>query len=99
MHEMGVVDVLAEDGAGEKAVYDFVRNHSKRGRAWQGIDRVRQDVFGVTKESLERTADIWVETALGLEDSDMRIMDRLARAQITRESNGTGSNAGLKSGS
>jgi DSF synthase len=99
MHEMGIVDVLAEDGGGEEAVHDFVRNHSKRGRARQGIDRVRQDVFRITKESLERTADIWVETALGLEDSDMRIMDRLARAQITRESNGTGSNAGLKSGS
>jgi DSF synthase len=88
MHEMGVVDVLAEDGAGEKAVHDFIRNHSKRVNARHGIDRVRQDVFRVTKDSLERTADVWVETALCLEESDLRIMDRLARAQVTRESNG-----------
>jgi DSF synthase len=87
MHEMGVVDVLAENGDGEKAVYDFIKNHSKRMKARQGIDRVRQDVFCITKDSLERTADVWVETALALDDSDLRIMDRLARAQITRESN------------
>ncbi len=99
MHDMGVVDVLAEDGAGEQAVYDFIRNHSKRGKARQGIDRVRQDVFRITKDSMERTADVWVETALGLDDSDMRIMDRLARAQITRESNGARARTDVGSGS
>jgi DSF synthase len=88
MHEMGIVDVLAEDGAGEKAVYDFLRIHSKRWRARQGIDKVRQDVFRVTKESLERTADVWVETALGLGDSDLRMMERLARAQVVKENGG-----------
>lgn len=94
MHEMGVVDVLAEDGAGEKAVYDFVRTHSKRLRARQGIDKVRQDVFRVTKESLERTADVWVETALGLDDIDLRMMERLVRAQIVKENNGNSRGTG-----
>lgn len=94
MHDMGVVDVLADDGAGETAVYDFVRTHSKRLKARQGIDRVRQDVFRITKESLERTADLWVETALALDEIDLRMMERLVRAQIAKENNGDPRNAG-----
>lgn len=99
LFDMGIVDVLAEDGAGEKAVYEFILNHSKRARARQGIDRVRQDVFRVTKESMERTADVWVETALGLTESDMRIMDRLARAQVMRDINDARLRADTGSGS
>lgn len=85
MHAMGVVDVLAEDGAGEKTVYEFIKHHSRRSKARHAISRVRQDVFRVSKQDMERTADIWVDAALGLDDGDLRIMDRLVRAQISRE--------------
>ncbi|MHB1012588.1 MAG: crotonase/enoyl-CoA hydratase family protein [Desulfobacteria bacterium] len=86
LYELGVVDVLAEDGGGEKAVYDFVRDHSRRIKARHGIDAVRQDYSRVTKADLERTADIWVDTALKLDPSDIKIMERLVRAQTTKSS-------------
>jgi len=88
LHEKGVVDILSEDGGGEKAVYEFIKNHSRRIKARQGISKVRQEVFRVAKEELERTADIWVDTALSLDDSDLRIMERLVRAQVAKEGGG-----------
>lgn len=84
LYELGVVDVLAEDGGGEKAVYDFIKDHHRRIKARHGIDAVRQDYSRVTKADLERTADIWVDTALKLDPSDIKIMDRLVRAQTTK---------------
>lgn len=85
MHAMGVVDVLSEDGGGEEAVYEFIRHHSRRSKARRAIGKIRQEVFCVTKEDLERTADIWVDTALSLDDTDLRIMERLVRAQVAKE--------------
>jgi DSF synthase len=86
LYELGVVDVLAEDGGGEKAVYDFIQDHHRRINARHGIDAVRQDYSRVTKADLERTADIWVDTALKLDPSDIKIMDRIVRAQTTKSS-------------
>jgi len=86
LYESGVVDVIAEDGEGEKAVYDFIRDHGRRIKARHGIDAVRRDYSRVTKADLERTADIWVDTALRLDPSDLKIMERLVRAQTTKSS-------------
>jgi DSF synthase len=84
LYELGVVDVLAEEGRGERAVEDFVREHARRSNARQAIGRVRQDVFPVSKESLVRTGELWVETALGLGAADLKIIDRLVKAQVAR---------------
>ncbi|HEY3489528.1 MAG TPA: crotonase/enoyl-CoA hydratase family protein [Candidatus Deferrimicrobiaceae bacterium] len=84
LYEMGVVDVLAEDGEGELAVHEFVREHSRRSNARHAIGQVRQEVFSVTRESLVRTVEIWVETALRLTGADLRVIDRLVRAQVAK---------------
>jgi len=81
LHAMGVVDVLARDGEGEKAVYDFVRARSRRGNAHQAIMSVRHRVHPVPLEELVDVAEIWVDAALGLAPKDLRMMDRLVRAQ------------------
>jgi DSF synthase len=84
MHRMGVVDVLAENGEGERAVYDYIREHSRRRNARNAIAAVRQDVFGVSKELLEKTGERWVKTALSLSDADLRTIDRLVRSQSAK---------------
>jgi DSF synthase len=86
LYELGVVDVVAEDGEGENAVYGFIRDHCRRAKARHGIAAVRQGYYRVTKADLEKTADIWVDTALKLDQSDIRIMDRLVRAQTMKNS-------------
>jgi DSF synthase len=84
LYEMGVVDVLAEDGEGERAVVDFIREHARRGNARRAIGQVRQSVFPVEKEALVRTAELWVETALGLGAADLKMIDRLVKAQSAK---------------
>lgn len=81
LHEMGVVDVLAEDGEGEKAVYDYMAQHSRRRNAYQSVISARQRVHPITLEELTGIGDLWVEAALRLEPKDIRLMERLVRAQ------------------
>src|SRR2546427_602816 len=78
---MGVVDVLAPDGAGEAAVYSFIRKHSKAANGRRAIEMVRREIEPVTREELMRVVEIWADTALRLTERDLRMMDRIVRAQ------------------
>lgn len=81
LHEMGVVDVLAEDGEGEKAVYEYMTQNLRRRNAYQSVLKVRQRVNPITHEELVDIADVWVDAAMKLETKDIRLMERLVRAQ------------------
>ncbi len=84
LKEIGVVDVVAEDGRGEEAVYDYVEAHDRAYGAIRAIHKVRRIVQPVTREELVEVTDLWVDTAIGLEGSDLRKMERLAAAQDRR---------------
>ena len=81
LHEMGLVDVVADDGDGENAVYQFVRNHSRRTNAFQSLLRVRDRLHPVSYEELIAIADIWVDAVIMLEERDLRLIERLLKAQ------------------
>ncbi len=81
MYEAGVVDVLAEDGEGEKALYDYISLHAKRRNAYQALLRVRNRVNPVTREELLEVADIWVDAAMKIGSRELKLMERLVRAQ------------------
>ena len=85
LYDMGVVDVLTSDGTGEQAVYVIsLRRHAKGGQnGRRGYERARNEVGPVTREELTRIVDIWADTALArsLSDRDLRMMERLVRAQ------------------
>ena len=81
LYDMGVVDVLAPDGVGEQAVYSFIRKHSKAANGRRAIETVRREVEPVTREELMRVVEIWADAALRLTERDLRMMDRLVRAQ------------------
>lgn len=81
LYEMGVVDVLAPDGAGEAAVYGFVKKHAKAGNGRRAVELVRREVNPVTYDELMNVVAIWADAALRLTDRDLRMMDRLVRAQ------------------
>jgi DSF synthase len=84
LHELGVVDVVADDGRGEDAVRDYIDRHGRRFNARRAVYQVRQRVNPITHEELRDVLDIWVEAALGLEEADLRKMERLAAAQDRR---------------
>jgi len=85
LYDMGVVDVITPDGTGEAAVYSFIRKHSKAGNARRGLETVRSSVDPLTHEELVRVVEIWADTALKLSSRDLKIMERLLRAQRRSE--------------
>lgn len=81
MFELGVVDVLAEPGEGEMAVYQFVRKESRQRNGTLGLRAAREISQPISHEELIRIAGIWVDAALRLEPKDLRMMERLVARQ------------------
>lgn len=81
LYDLGVVDVLAPDGAGEEAVHSFVRKHAKAPNGRRAIEMVRREVEPITHDELMSVVRIWADTALRLSERDVRLMERLVRAQ------------------
>ena len=81
LYDMGIVDVITPDGTGEQAVYSYIRRHSKNANGRQGFERARNEVDPVERDELMRVVNVWADTALNLSDRDLRMMERLVRAQ------------------
>ena len=81
LYDMGVVDVLAPDGEGEAALCSFVKKHGKSSNGRRAIEMVRREVEPVSHEELMRVVGIWADAALRLSERDLRLMERLVRAQ------------------
>jgi len=84
LHELGVVDVVAEDGKGEDAVYDYIARNRRSYHALSSVYQARRIVNPVSRDELIGITDLWVEAALRLERNDLRKMERLAAAQDRR---------------
>ena len=84
LHDMGVVDVLAEDGQGRAAVEEFVARNGRRFNAQASMLRARRRVHPITLEELRDVVDIWVDACLNLQDGELRKMLRLCAAQDRR---------------
>jgi DSF synthase len=78
---MGVVDVLAEKGEGETVVYEYIKSHRRKMNAVQSMIKVRQHCYPISYKELINVADIWVDAALRLDQKNLRLMERLVRAQ------------------
>ena len=81
LYELGVVDAVTPDGTGEAAVYSYIRKHAKAANARRAIESVRNEFEPVTHTELTRIVDIWADTALKLDARDLKMMERLVRAQ------------------
>jgi DSF synthase len=82
LHEMGVVDLLVEDGSGEAAVRDFIRRSERRRNGMQAVFSCRQHFHPVRYDELLNIANIWVDAALRLEEKDLKLMSRLLHSQV-----------------
>ena len=91
LYDMGVVDVLAEDGQGEETVREYIERYGNKHNAQHAMYRARQRVKPVTLEELRDVVDIWVEATLGLSEADLRKMLRLTASQDRRLAAATGS--------
>ena len=81
LHELGLVDILAEKGQGEAALRAHIAEREGRFATDLTLKRVRQRTDPVTRSEL---VDLWADLALTLSESDLRRMDCLARHQERR---------------
>ncbi len=83
-YEMGIVDVLADEGKGHAAVDDFIDHHSKQSNGRIAIHKAKLLSHPITLGELRSITNLWVDSALQLDDKSLRVMERLSRAQVRR---------------
>lgn len=81
LHDLGIVDILVDDGQGEEAIIAYTKKHARRFEAERAVYRARRRASPISLEELLDITNIWAETAMTLEEKDVRKMERLARAQ------------------
>lgn len=84
LYEMGVVDILAPAGKGERTTYEWIRKNDRRHNGMQAVFQSRQAIMPITRQELDTIAENWVDAALRLTDHDIRMMRRLVAAQQRR---------------
>jgi len=84
LYEMGVVDILAEKGEGEVALYSYIKRAERAANGYRALREVRDRYNPITYDELMQVVSIWVDAALRLEDRDLRMMKRLVSRQSSR---------------
>ncbi len=81
---MGLVDLVVEPGEGEAAVRDYLTRNERRHAVLRALSEVRRRCQPVSYDELIAVTELWVATALALDEADLRRMERLAAAQQRR---------------
>ncbi|MEO8331321.1 MAG: crotonase/enoyl-CoA hydratase family protein [Gallionella sp.] len=81
LHELGLVDVLVEDGEGVEAVRDYAAKRSRCSNGYMALLKARHRFNPVTYQEMLDITNIWVDAALQLSVKDLKVMDRILRSQ------------------
>jgi DSF synthase len=84
LYEMGLIDVLVEKGEGRAAVRELLTSQRKSWNAFHSLQQIKRLHQPVSHEALSASAEIWVDAAMRLSKRDLRMMERLVRAQERR---------------
>ena len=81
MYDLGLVHYLAENGEGLAACEDFIRKSERRHPGLVNARKAIRVTNPIGLSELKRIVDLWADAALQLSDGDLKIMNRLTRAQ------------------
>ncbi len=81
MYDLGVVDIMAEDGFGLEAVRKHIQQRERKPVAYGTLFQAKQVCEPITKEQLLSIVELWLNGAMQLETRDLRMMARLLRSQ------------------
>jgi DSF synthase len=84
LKRLGLVDVVVDDGQGEAAIEEAIHGVNPRLRGTLAALQAQRMAAPVSYESLQAVVELWADTALTLTDRDLRLMERLARAQARK---------------
>ncbi|MEJ7927389.1 crotonase/enoyl-CoA hydratase family protein [Sphingobium sp. AN641] len=82
MFDMGIVSRVVDTGEGEAATRQWIADHSAHHAGYVGINRAGRRVNPLTLSELTDIVETWADTAMSLSDRDLRMMRRLASAQM-----------------
>ena len=81
LYEMGVVDVVAEDGDGINEINKFIKILTKNKNTRSALLKIRHRVNPVSLKELLDIGEIWVDAAMSLGSRELKTMERLVRSQ------------------
>jgi DSF synthase len=84
-HAMGLVDEVVDKGEGKAAMNVYIKKHSRHQNSFIAMDKVVELDHTISYDDLYAVVEMWVETAMNLTGKELRIMERLARAQVQKK--------------
>jgi len=84
LYDMGVVDILAEKGEGELAVYRYIKSNRRNMNSYRSMQKVKDICNQVSYQELADIGAVWADAAINLTEKDLRMMERLVRRQNSR---------------
>jgi DSF synthase len=84
LYRRGLVDLVVDDGQGEAALEQAIRTIDPRLRGTLAALQAQRFAAPIPYDALLAIVDQWAETAMGLTNRDLRLMERLARAQARK---------------
>jgi DSF synthase len=81
MYDLGVIDILAEDGFGLEAARKHIQQRERKPVAYRTLFQAKQLCEPITTPQLLGIVDLWINAAMQLETRDLRMMARLLRSQ------------------
>lgn len=84
LYEMGVIDILAEKGEGELALYRYIDKAKKSPNCYKSMRRIRDLCNQVSYAELVAIGEIWADAALELTEKDIKMMHRLVKRQTAK---------------
>lgn len=81
LFDMGLIDLLSENGNCQEDVISFVKKIEKTSNTRKAMLKIRNRINPVTYEEMLDIGHIWVDAAFSLSPKELRIMERLVRSQ------------------
>jgi DSF synthase len=88
--DMGVIDIVVDDGQGIEAVNSFIHSNRNRLNSFKAIRKIREISNSIDYQELIDIGEIWVDTAFKVSAKDIRTMKRLVRSQQKHAGNDAG---------
>ncbi|MBE9525468.1 MAG: crotonase/enoyl-CoA hydratase family protein [Proteobacteria bacterium] len=81
LYDLGVIDVIAEDGEGVQTTMNYLNSHNQSHNTIRSMKKIRQIVHPITQKDLFDIVDIWLEASMQLSEKDLSKMERLLYLQ------------------
>jgi len=84
LYDLGVIDILAESGEGEVALYKFIKSATAATNSHQAFRKVKAICNPISYQELVNIVNVWIDSAFKLNSRDLRMMDRLIKRQTIK---------------